>query len=200
MTIPQRVLVPLADGFEEIEAVTVIDVLRRAGIEAVVADLGELNAPRTARGAHGIVLTTDASLDALDIDDFEAVALAGGIPGATTLRDDPRVIAALKYMAERGRWVAAVCAAPIALAAAGLLEGERATSYPAFRDRLDGATVEGGERVVISGRVITSVGPGTALDFALCLVAVLSGPDLAEEIATAMIAGGLVERVGAHAG
>jgi len=200
MTTLQKVLVPLADGFEEIEAVSVIDVLRRAGIDVIVADLGGLDAPRTASGAHGIVLATDASLDAVDIDDFEAVALVGGLPGATTLRDDPRVIAALKYCQERGRWVAAVCAAPIALAAAGLLDGERATSYPAFRDRLAGATVVADQRVVISGRVITSVGPGTALDFALCLVAVLCGPDMAEEIATAMIAGGLVERIGTSAG
>jgi 4-methyl-5(b-hydroxyethyl)-thiazole monophosphate biosynthesis len=199
MTAPQKVLLPLADGFEEIEAVTVIDVLRRAGIDVVVADLGGPDDERSVRGSHHMRLATETSLDDVEFDDFEAVALAGGIPGATTLRDDPRVIAALKYMQERGRWVAAVCAAPIALAAAGLLEGERATSYPAFRDRLGGADVVADERVVISGRVITSVGPGTALDFALCLVGVLCGPELAEEIATAMIAGGLVERVGACA-
>ena len=90
---------------------------------------------------------------------------------------------------------AAVCAAPIVLAQAGLLEGQRATSYPAFQDQLGNATVVSDQRVVISGRVITSLGPGTSLDFALCLVAVLQSAALAEEIAEAMLAGDLAGRV-----
>ena len=196
MTSTPKVLVPLADGFEEIEAVTIIDVLRRGEIEVIVADLGAPGDARSAKGAHGIEFNTAASLDDVNIDDFAAVILAGGIPGATTLRDDERVIAALKYMHAHDRWTAAVCAAPIALAQAGLLEGQRATCYPAFHDHLSGATVVEDERVVISGRVMTSVGPGTSLDFALCLVAVLKSPETAEELAAGMIAGGLAERVG----
>ncbi len=193
---------PLASGFEEIEAVTVIDVLRRAGIEVVVADLGAKDpsdhgqGARLVRGAHGIVVEADRSLDDVQLDEFEAVVLAGGIPGATNLRDDERVLAALRFMQYRERWAAAICAAPIVLAAAGLLEGRRATSYPAFRDRLGGAEVVTDERVVISGRIITSVGPGTALDFALTLVAVLCGPEMAAEMSQAMIVEGFAERAG----
>ena len=190
-----KVLLPLANGFEEIEAVTIIDVLRRGEIEVTVADLGESSAPRAALGAHGIEITTDASLDQLDPASFDAIALAGGMPGATNLRDDPRVIAALHVMERKNRWTAAVCAAPIVLAQAGLLEGQRATSYPAFQDQLGNATVVSDQRVVISGRVITSLGPGTSLDFALCLVAVLRSAALAEEIAEAMLAGDLAGRV-----
>ncbi len=202
MTTPQKVLVPLADGFEELEAVTVIDVLRRAGVEVIVADLGESGrsdigaGEPLVRGAHDIELATNATLDEVDLSDVEAIVMPGGLPGATNLQADARVLDACRYMAERGRWIAAICAAPIVLAEAGLLADHEATSYPAFRDRLGGARVVEGERVVISGRVITSVGPGTALDFSLTLVAVLCGPDMAREMATAMIAPGFVERAG----
>lgn len=195
MTHPPRVLIPLADGFEEMEAVTIIDVLRRAEILVTLADLGDRSSQRMARGAHGIDLATDTSIDEINFEDFDALALAGGIPGATTLRDDPRVIAGLACMKKLNRWTAAVCAAPIALARAGLLTGQRATAYPAFQDQLSGATVIKDERVVISGRVITSPGPGTALDFALCLVASLLGAQTAEELATGMLAGGLHTRI-----
>jgi 4-methyl-5(b-hydroxyethyl)-thiazole monophosphate biosynthesis len=186
MSNEQRVLLPLADGFEEIEAITIVDVLRRAGIVVVIAGLGKAS---LARGAHGVGIEVDCQIEDVDLAGIEAVVLAGGMPGATTLRDDERVLAALRYMDERGRWVAAICAAPIALAAAGLLEapGTRATSYPAFRDSLGAAEVVDDEPVVISGRVITSAGPGTAMDFALTLAAVLVGPDLAAEIAAAML-------------
>jgi protein deglycase len=187
MTNEQRVLLPLADGFEEIEAITIIDVLRRAGLVVVVAGLTEAT---LARGAHGIAVEVDCNLDDVDLEVIDAVVLAGGLPGATNLRDDRRVIGALQYMAARGRWTAAICAAPIALAEAGLLSDSsvRATSYPAFRDRLGNAEVVSDEPVVISGRVLTSAGPGTALDFALTLAAVLVGPELASEIAVAMLA------------
>jgi len=195
MTPAKKVLIPLADGFEEMEAVCIIDVLRRAEIEVTLADLMGASAERRAHGAHGIDLHTDASIDEVSFEEFDAVALAGGLPGATTLRDDPRVIEALQCMHKLNRWVAAVCAAPIALAQAGLLDGQRATAYPAFQDSLGKAEVMRDERVVISERVITSTGPGTALDFALCLVASLLNTETAEEIATGMIAGGLAKRV-----
>ncbi|MDE0897178.1 MAG: DJ-1/PfpI family protein [Planctomycetota bacterium] len=186
MTNEQRVLLPLADGFEEIEAITIIDVLRRAGVVVRVAGL---TGATIARGAHGVGIEVDCNIDDVDLDSIEAVVLAGGLPGATSLRDDKRVIAALQYMAERGRWIAAICAAPIALTAAGILADEsvRATSYPAFRDQLGNAEVVNDEPVVISGRIITSAGPGTALDFSLTLAAVLVGPELASEIASAML-------------
>jgi 4-methyl-5(b-hydroxyethyl)-thiazole monophosphate biosynthesis len=195
-----KVLVPLADGFEEIEAVTVIDTLRRADIEVVTADLGGADAPRWATGSHAIRIATESSLDAVTggveadgalavngLAGFTAIVLAGGMPGAAALRDDARVQGALRAFAESGKLVAAICAAPIALAAAGVLEGRRATAYPAFRDQLAGATVVHDQRVVTDGNLMTSAGPGTALEFALRLVAHLTSRAKADELAKAML-------------
>lgn len=199
MSTTVKVLVPLAEGFEEIEAVTVIDTLRRADIEVVTADLGGAAAPRWATGSHAIRIATEASLDEVagELDGFDGIVLAGGMPGAATLRDDPRVQAALQALAAGGKLVAAICAAPIALAAAGVLEGRHATAYPAFRDQLAGATVVHDQRVVTDGNVMTSAGPGTALEFALRLVAQLVGRAKADELAKAMLLADLtlVERV-----
>lgn len=161
------VLVPLADGFEEIEAVTVIDILRRADITVVVAGLRE--GPAT--GSHGISVETDTTLAAALGDEYDMVVLPGGLPGADRLQDDPRVIDVLRSMAESGRFTAAICAAPKVLAAAGLLENRKATSYPGFLDptAVTGLTVTESP-VEQDERVITSRGPGTAMDFALALV------------------------------
>ena len=161
----KRVLVPLAEGFEELEAVTIIDILRRAGIEVVVASLA--GSPVT--GSHGIRLAADTPLAALVEQDFDMIALPGGMPGAEHLRNDPRIADFVRRLHDLGRPVAAICAAPMVLAAAGVLEGRRATSYPGF---LEGGT---GEAVVVDRNVITSRGPGTALDFALALVGELLG-------------------------
>jgi len=189
-----RVLVPLADGFEELEAVTVIDVLRRADLEVVIADLGSLDGPRHATGSHAITIATDASIDAFGgveaRAEFAALVLPGGMPGAATLRDDPRIIELVRGFEQGGQLVAAICAAPIVLAAAGVLEGRPATSYPAFQDQLAGATVQASDRVVVDGRVMTSQGPGTALAFALALVAQLVDPATADELAGAMLVAG----------
>lgn len=163
----KRVLVPLAEGFEELEAVTVIDILRRAGIEVVVASLA--GSPVT--GSHGIRIAADTPLAAVVEQDFDMIALPGGMPGAEHLRNDPRVADFVRRLHGRGRPIAAICAAPMVLAAAGVLAGRRATSYPGF---LGEAST--GEAVVVDGNVITSRGPGTALDFALTLVEALMGP------------------------
>lgn len=177
-----RVLVPLADGFEEIEAVTIIDVLRRAGIEVVAAGLKA--GPVT--GSHGIRLDTDCSLDEAVEDNFDLIALPGGLPGADHLRDDPRIIRLLKAMLAAGKGVSAICAAPQVLATAGLLQGRRATSYPGF---LDAAQLQqySEEAVVIDGQLITSRGPGTALPFALTLVETLVGKDKRAELEQRML-------------
>ena len=186
-----RVLVPLADGFEELEAVTIIDVLRRAGLEVVVADLGSLDGARRATGSHAITLATDASIDAFAGAEARAgvaaLVLPGGMPGAATLRDDARVGELVRALEQGGQLVAAICAAPIALAAAGVLEGRPATSYPAFQDQLAGAAVQSEARVVVDGQLVTSQGPGTALDFALALVAKLVDQAKADELAAAML-------------
>jgi 4-methyl-5(b-hydroxyethyl)-thiazole monophosphate biosynthesis len=158
-----KVAVLLADGFEEIEAVTVIDVLRRAGVEVVAASLqGD-----GALGSHAIRVAADCTLDELNSDELDAVVLPGGMPGAEKLRDDQRVIQLLQRLAGARKLVAAICAAPIALDAAGVIEGRRATSYPGF-ELPDADYVT--DRVVQDDHLVTSRGPGTALEFSVVLV------------------------------
>ncbi|MEO6711209.1 MAG: DJ-1 family glyoxalase III [Planctomycetota bacterium] len=178
-----RVLVLLADGFEEIEAVTVIDVLRRAGAEVVVAGL----AAERVRGAHGIEVRADTVLDQVESAKIDMLVLPGGQPGARNLEADARVLDLVRELTARERTVAAICAAPSVLAAAGVLEGRRVTSHPSVRARLASATVERDQSVVRSGSIVTSQGVGTALEFALELAAECSSRDKADELARAMV-------------
>jgi len=177
------VLVPLAQGCEELEAVTIIDLLRRAGVTVVVAGLeaGPVIASR------GVVLLPEVTLDAVLDRDFEMVVLPGGLGGAQRLEADRRIAALLRNMAERGRYVAAICAAPKVLASAGLLANRRATSFPGV---LDARAVTGleyrEEPVVQDGRIITSRGPGTAMDFALALIEALDGREKRDQVETAL--------------
>lgn len=178
---PRAALI-LADGFEEIEAVTIADVLRRAEIETVLTGVSA----DLVAGNHGIALRTDRRLDDVLKDRWDLVVLPGGMPGAGTLREDPRVQALIKTQHERHGKLAAICAAPIALARAGVLEGRRATCYPTFREQLGGVNyVE--EDVVIDGDIITSRGPATAMAFALALVEALRGHDAKERVAERML-------------
>ncbi len=173
----KRVLVPLAPGFEELEAVTIVDILRRAGAEVVVAALAETPVV----GSHGIALAADAPLDRVADQEFDLIALPGGMPGAAHLCDDARIGRIVRRQHEAGRPIAAICAAPMVLAAAGLLEGRRATSFPGYladtahAELLDAPVVE-------DGGIITSRGPGTALDFALALVERLLGSARRHEV------------------
>jgi 4-methyl-5(b-hydroxyethyl)-thiazole monophosphate biosynthesis len=179
-----RVLVPLAEGCEELEAVTIIDLLRRAGIEVVSAGLK----PGIVKASRGVQLVPDTTLDAALTEDYDMVVLPGGMPGAQHLKDDPRVIALLKRMAEAGRYTAAICAAPVVLAAAGVLAGRAATSYPGFLDKMNLADVTcKTDSVVQDGRVITSRGPGTAMDFALTLVGILAGEDKRQQVEAGLV-------------
>jgi 4-methyl-5(b-hydroxyethyl)-thiazole monophosphate biosynthesis len=177
------VLVPLASGFEEIEAVTIVDVLRRAGLDVTVAGL----AGGVLEGSRGIRVQPDTTLDRVDARSFDAIVLPGGMGGATALAADERVLAALRAHHAAGRLTAAICAAPMVLARAGLVEGTRVTSHPSVRDRLAGATVCAEPRVLREGNVLTSQGPGTAMEFALALVRELVGDAKAEELARAMV-------------
>jgi 4-methyl-5(b-hydroxyethyl)-thiazole monophosphate biosynthesis len=174
-----RVLVPLAEGFEEIEAVTVVDLLRRAGIEVHTAALGD----RRVTGSHGIAVVADRLLDEVDAAGYDMIVLPGGMPGAEHLKQDARVIALLRRYAAEGRWTAAICAAPGVLAHAGLLDGRSATSYPGF---LVAGSAPGlalsDDPVVVDGRVVTSRGPGTAIDFSLALIELLEGGDAARAV------------------
>lgn len=172
-----RVAIIMADGFEEIEAITLIDVLRRGGIEVTTAGVdGDLP-----RGAHGISVRTDTLLAQITEAAFDLVVLPGGGPNARTLREHPGVLALLQRQVAAGRPVAAICAAPTALAAAGLLQGKRATCYPGFEGMLTGAVLSQ-DAVVEDGLVTTSRGPATALAFALHLTEALVGVEVATRV------------------
>jgi 4-methyl-5(b-hydroxyethyl)-thiazole monophosphate biosynthesis len=175
-----KALVVLAPGFEEIEATTIIDVLRRAQIEVTVAALAEPVVP----GSHGIKLVADTVLASVDASTFDGLVLPGGLPGAHHLRDDSRVIALVRDFVQRQKYVGAICAAPIVLEAAGVLAGRRATGYPG--QALPSA--EYVERSVVrDGKLVTSRGVGTALAFACELVACLASRRTADELASKML-------------
>ena len=173
ITVPERatptVLVPLAVGAEELEAVTIIDLLRRAGFTVIVAGLQ----PGPIRCSRGTVLLPDTTLDEVVDDPFDLIVLPGGLPGADTLRDDARVQALLQRQAAAKRHLAAICAAPKALAEAGLLSGCRATAYTGALQGYD--VVPTGGSVEIDGNIVTGRGPGVAIDFALTLIEQLAG-------------------------
>ncbi|MGV6826884.1 MAG: DJ-1 family glyoxalase III [bacterium] len=174
-----RVLVPIAEGCEELEAVTIIDLLRRAGIEVIVAGLRD----GPVKASRGVVLVPDTTLDEVQDQEFDMIVLPGGLPGADHLDNDPRVHALLQKMAEAGKYTAAICAAPKVLANAGLLEGREATSYPGVIDAMGlQATRVLESPVVRDGSVITSRGPGTAMEFALTLIAELEGQSARESV------------------
>jgi 4-methyl-5(b-hydroxyethyl)-thiazole monophosphate biosynthesis len=174
-----RVLVPLAEGFEEIEAVTIVDLLRRADIEVHTASL----ASRRVTGSHGITVEADLLLDDAKAADYDMIVLPGGMPGAEHLKNDVRVIELLREFAAAGRFTAAICAAPGVLAHAGLLEGREATSFPGFlrADSAPGIRLSESP-VVVDGKVVTSRGPGTAIDFSLALIGLLEGGEVAAAV------------------
>jgi len=177
------VLVPLAPGCEELEAVTIIDLLRRARIEVVTAGLQ----PGPVQGSRGTVLVPDVSLDAALQRDFDMVVLPGGQPGARHLEQDLRIVTLLRKMAQQRKYTAAICAAPKVLAEAGLLDGKRATAFPGALDpaRYPRIRVEA-QPVVTDGTVVTSRGPGTAMDFALELIELLAGAETRNQVETAL--------------
>lgn len=178
------VLVPLAPGFEDLEATTIVDLLRRADVDVVTAGL----APGLVLGSRGMRVQPDAVLEDVMNHDFDMIALPGGLPGSEHLKNDPRIQVLLKRMATSGKWTAAICAAPMALAHAGLLDGRRATSYPGVVDRmhLPGTTYVA-DPVVVDGKVVTSRGPGTAMDFALRLVELLMGRDKRDQVEVGLV-------------
>jgi 4-methyl-5(b-hydroxyethyl)-thiazole monophosphate biosynthesis len=175
-----KILVPLAPGFEETEAVTVIDILRRADLNAVTAALTD----NPVTGSHGIKITTDILLN--ENEKYDAIVLPGGMPGTTNLRNDKRVISIIKSISSSGGITAAICAAPVVLADAGLLKNKNFTCYPGFENEIKDADFLT-ESVVVAGNVITSRGAGTAVPFALKLIEILSGSAKALEVKNSII-------------
>lgn len=175
-------LIPFADGSEELEAVTVINILRRAGVEVTVAGLHE----GPLRGSRGTALLPDATLDKALARDYDMVVLPGGQPGTNHLKADERVLKLVRQMHDADRYVAAICAAPSVLATAGLLDGKQATSFPGALDAFP-KVLRQPQAVVEDGKLITSRGPGTAMDFALVLVERLMGHAKRAEVEAGLV-------------
>ena len=174
-----HVLVPLAQGCEELEAITITDLLVRAGITVTTCGLDEQ--PVTA--SRGTTIIPDTSIDRVMNETFDLIVLPGGLPGADHLRDNEPLQSLLKKQASDDRYLAAICAAPKALAQAGILEGKTATAYPGVLDALGNNNINISlQAVEIDGKVVTSRGPGTAMDFALTLIELLEGKEKRDEV------------------
>ena len=173
----KSVLVLFAEGSEELEAITIVNILRRAGVSVTLAGLDE----GALRGSRGVVLIPDTTLHEALAHDYDMVVLPGGQPGTNNLKADPRVLKLLKQMSLQGKYVTAICAAPSVLAFAGLLDGKRATSFPGSLDPFP-QVMQQGTAVAEDEKLITSRGPGTAIDFALTLVERLAGMPKRHEV------------------
>ena len=182
-TIMKKTAILFAEGYEEVEALTVVDLLRRAkiGCDIVAVDDGV-----EVTGSHGIRVGADKTLSQLVMEEYDGLILPGGLRGVNNLAADERVIDLLRRFAEAGKLTAAICAGPTVLAKAGLLQGRKACCYPGMEDELNGA-VACTESVVADGSIITSRGLGTAIPFALALVAYFSGEKQAQALAKAIV-------------
>ena len=176
----KKVCVLLAEGFEEVEALTISDIIRRADVTCDLVSIGG----KTVKSSHGVVVEADKIFD--EDMEYDLVALPGGMPGATNLRDDDRVIRFLKKQNKEGKLIGAICAAPIVLGRAGLTEGRNITSYPGYEDELPNCEYLE-EAVVIDGNIITSRGPATAMAFSYKLLEKLGYVHEVEGIASGML-------------
>lgn len=167
----------LATGFEDIEVASIIDTLRRGGVEVVIAGLQA----GAIEGKYGIKVVPDITIDELEVEKCDALILPGGYPGYANLGADGRVLESVKKAFELGIFVAAICGAPSVLAKAGVLRDKKATIYPGMEAELTGAK-HSNERVVVDGTVVTSQGPGTAIEFGVKLVEILAGEKRAHEL------------------
>jgi 4-methyl-5(b-hydroxyethyl)-thiazole monophosphate biosynthesis len=182
--INMKVLVPLAEGFEEIEVMTIVDILRRAEIEVVIAGLKD----GLIEGAHKILVQPEATLDEVKALQFDVLYLAGGFPGFINLREDERVLNMVREMDRAGKYIAAICGAPSVLVKSGMLKGRTATVNPAGREEVAACARYSPERVVVDGNLITSQSPGTAMELALKMVDVLAGKEVMEKIKAQILA------------
>lgn len=178
----KKVLILFADGTEEVEALTPLDYLRRAGAEVTLVGVSG----KEQTGSHGITVKTDVSLDALDKDvDFDMLVIPGGMPGTNYIEASEKAQALITRAEKDGKFIGAICAAPKILGARGILSGKAATCYPGFENNLIGATVEN-KKAVRDGNIITATGAGAANEFALCLIAALCGEDQSKKIGSSV--------------
>lgn len=173
----------LANGFEEVEGLTPIDVLRRGGVEVVTVSVSN---DYTVSGAHGVEFIADALFEETDLSDADVLLLPGGMPGTLNLDNHKGVREALLNHAGEGKRIGAICAAPMVLGRLGLLRGLKATCYPGFEKYLDGADYTN-ELVTVDGMFITGKGPGASMPYSLTLLSLLCGDDKAREVAEGMI-------------
>ena len=178
-----KVYVFLAEGFEEIEGLTVVDLLRRAKIETEMVSIMET---KQVKGSHGIEVTADSMFSDHDYADAATLVLPGGMPGTLNLGNHEGLCELLKKHYSEEKMVAAICAAPSVFGQLGFLEGRIATCYPGFESKLNGAIVCA-TKVAVDGHVITAKGMGAAIDFALKLIELLVGKATADEISTGII-------------
>ena len=173
----------MADGVEEIEGLTVVDLARRAGIEI---DMVSIMGRQEINGSHGIRFMADKLIEDIKFGDYDGLVCPGGVKGTQNLKADERVAALIREFCAAGKLVSAICAAPTVLGAAGVLEGKKATCYPGCEDGLTGATALT-DKVVRDGNIITSRGMGTATDFGLALIEYLMDSKAADDMAVKIV-------------
>ncbi len=172
-----KIVIPISNGFEEIEAISIIDICRRANIEVIIAGVEALETI----GAHNIKVTADCKIEDVKEDDFDLIVLPGGLPNAFTLADNEHVQKLLKEFKASDKYIAAICAAPYALHKAEVLNKDY-TCYPSFEQKIVPENYISNQNVVKDGNVITSRGPATAMEFALKIVKLLKGDEIYEEL------------------
>lgn len=178
-----KVYVMLADGFEEIEALSVVDVLRRAGVEIYMVSV---KADKVVESDRKISVIADKTLDQITVEQEDMIVLPGGMKGVRGLEATEALVKLLKTHKDNQGWLAAICAAPIVPGKLGFYEGVKATCYPGLEQELSGAKVSQ-EDVVIDGKFVTSRGPGTALPFAYALLSIIKGPEVAQQVRSDML-------------
>jgi 4-methyl-5(b-hydroxyethyl)-thiazole monophosphate biosynthesis len=178
-----QILVPLAKGFEEIEAISIIDILRRGGLNVIVAGVDN----KTAMGAHNIPIVTDCLIDEVDVNELDMIVLPGGWGGTQILAENPSVQSMLKQMQQDDKHIGAICAAPYALDAAGVLS-DNYTCYPSIENKIRLEGYNNDQHTIIDGKIMTSQGVGTAICFALEIIKTLEGNDKYQQIKQEILA------------
>lgn len=179
----ERIAIFFAEGYEEIEGLTVVDICRRSGL---YIDMVSVNGERKVKGSHDITVEMDKVFEELDFDQYDMLVLPGGLKGTQGLESHEGLMKQIDDFYANGKYIAAVCAAPSIFGHRGILKGKRACSYPSFESHLEGAEVTAGP-VEIADHVITSRGMGTSIDFALAIVSVFCGQQAADEMAEKIV-------------